>query len=819
MNGLLQDVRYALRQLRKQPGLAAIIVLTLGLGVGANTAIFSVLNGWLLRPLPVMKPEQIVVLASQGNGGSRGKFSYLDLQDFRKQAETFSALYAYEFGAAGLTANGKANEFVYSAVTGNYFSALGLRPALGRLSLPGEGETPGEPLFVVLDYSFWQRKLAGDPGIVGKQVLFNGKSATVIGVAPRGFHGSLFAFEMDGYVPLSAIADSAESHLWTDREDRELFVQGRLKPGVSLVQARNSVGLIAKRLANQYPVSNKGITVRVIPESLARPAPLVASFAPIIAGMFLTLAGLVLLLACVNVAGIFLARASGRQHEMAVRAAVGAGPGRLIRQVLTESLLVAALGGVAGALIGDWALTLAGSLLYSVTTTPNFGYHMDCPFDLKVFAYTLAAAVLTGVVVGMWPALRARRTDVNATLHRAGPAGSSGGQRFRSALVVGQLAGSLMLLVVAGLFVRSLAHAERTYLGFDPDHVLTVLLDPHQIGYDQARANGFYQELRRRLESTPGVQAVSFASALPMEIPGKSSVIYLPSHPLAPEERPPSISSSSIDPAYFGTMRTPVLRGRAFADSDNVNAPAVAIVNQAMANQLWPNEDAIGRRFSLKGSAGPFLQVVGIADDGQYLFVSPDRQPYFYLPLKQNNSSFRSLLVRTSVPPESLIPVVQEQIRSLAPDLPLIDVRSMEQVVQGLGGLFIFRLAASLAAVIGILGLVLAVVGVYGVVAYSAAQRTSEFGIRMALGARPGHIAELVLRQGVWLVSVGALIGLLAAGGLAHAMKKLVVGIGVTDPLTFVTVTLLLAGTALLACYIPARRAAKVDPIVALRYE
>ena len=466
---LLQDIRFGLRMLAKNPGFTAIAVLTLALGIGANTAIFSVLNGWIFRPLPVRAPQQIMVLAfSQHERGS--KFSYLDLLDFQKQADTFSDLFAYVTGVAGLSADGNASEFAYSAVTGNYFSALGLKPALGRLFVPGEGERPGEERLVVLGYSYWQRRFGGDPGIVGKQVRLNGETVTVIGVTPAEFHGTFFAFDMDGYLGLGTAMsmDRDASGFWTDRHDRRLMALGRLKRGVSLAQAQSTLEVIAGRLAAQYPGTNQKVTVRVIPERLARPAPFVTSFVPVIASLFLVLPALVLLLACMNVANILLARATVRQREMAIRAAVGAGRGRLVRQMLTESLLLALLGGIGGVLLGEWAIRVSGSLLHSITTTTsNIGFKLDTSLDWRVFAYALGAAVLTGIFVGVWPAFRAGRVDVNAVLHGGGPGDSAGLGRhgIRSLLVVAQVAGSLMLLIVAGLFVRNLKRAEHMYLG------------------------------------------------------------------------------------------------------------------------------------------------------------------------------------------------------------------------------------------------------------------------------------------------------------------------------------------------------------------
>jgi predicted permease len=516
-----------------------------------------------------------------------------------------------------------------------------------------------------------------------------------------------------------------------------------------------------------------------------------------------------------------LARAAVRQREMAIRAAVGARRWRLIRQMLTETLLLALLGGLTGVLLGKWAISTSGSFLHSVTTTPNFGYSMDCSFDWKVFSYTLAAAVLAGMFVGVWPAYRASRADVNTVLHDGSRSDAiEGGHRsLRGILVVAQLAGALTLLIVAGLFVHSLNRAENIFLGFDPKHVLTVLIDPHQIGYDQTRTKTFYRELKERVGALPGVQFASFATSVPMEVPASGSSTYVETHPLAPDQEPPEISSNSVDPAYFQTMGVPLFEGRSFTDSDDDKARLVAVVNQAMARNLWPSEDSIGKRFSIKSATGPFIEVIGVAADGQYMFVSPEHQPYFYLPLAQNYSSFRSLQIRSSVPPESLIPDVQQVIRNVEPDLPLIDVRTMDQVVQGLGGLFIFRLAASLAAVMGLLGLVLAVVGVYGVVSFSVTRRTREIGIRMALGADRDDILKLVSKQGLRLVIAGVVVGVVVASIVTRAIGKLLMGVSATDPATYTLVVILLSAVTLLAGWIPARRATRVDPMVALRYE
>jgi predicted permease len=824
LENLIQDVGYGLRMAAKSRGLTAILAITLALGIGVNTAIFSVLNGWLLRPLPVRAPEQIMYLAFQPKGTSESKFSYPDLQDFQKQADAFSDLFAYVFSGGGFSTGGVATEFVASAVTGNYFSALGVKPLLGRLLLPGEGEKPGEELLVVLGYSFWQKRFGGDVAVVGKRVLINGQPAMVIGVTPKEFHGTFFAFDMDGYLSLNAVPlVQGLSGFWTDRGGRELMVLGRLKPGIGIAQAESSLAVIAQRLATQYPATNKDFTVRVIPERLARPAPFVTNFVAAIASLFLVLPALVLLLACLNVANILLARMTARQREMAIRAALGAGPGRLIRQMLTETLLLALLGGIGGVVLGEWAISASGSMLHSVTSSSSgIAYHLDYGFDWRVFAYTLGAVVLSGIFLGVWPAFRAGRVDLNTVLHEGGRSDSGGAGRhgLRGVLLVAQVAGSLMLLIVAGLFIRSLERAEHMYLGFDPDHVLNLMLDVRQIGYDETRAKALFRELKDRVRAMPGVQSASLAFTVPLGMPSPGSPIYVEGHPVAPGQVVPGVSFNSIDPEYFETMRVPLLEGRTFRDSDNETAPPVAIVDQTMAKKFWPNQDPIGKRFSMKSPTGPFIEVVGLARDGQTEWhFSTEPNAYFYLPLAQNFTAFLSLQVRTTVPPESLLRGVQGQIHDLAPDLPIFDARTMQQGIHGLGGLFVFRLAASLAGVMGILGLTLATVGVYGVVSFGAAQRTREIGIRMALGATRRGILAAIIRQGLQFTLIGVAAGLAGAFALSRLLRSMLVGVKPGDPGTFIGVSLLLLAVALLASYLPARRATKVDPMVALRYE
>src|SRR5215813_7855035 len=816
-----RDIRFGIRMLAKSWGLTLVVTITLALGIGVNTAVFSVLNGWLLRPLPVPMPGRIVVLASQQKGRTDSQFSYPAFEDLRRQADSFSDLFVFALGVGALSNQGKAVEFAYSAVSSNYFSTLGVKPACGQFFLPGESDKQANELLVVLGYAYWKKTFGGNCNVVGRQVRVNGAPATVIGVVPQEFHGTLFAFEMDGYLPIAVLSKDRDSHnFWDDRHVRPLNILGRLKSGVSNSQAQTSMDVIARRVSAAFPESDEGLSIRIIPERLARPAPLIASFVPVIAGLFLSLAGLVLLLACMNVTNIVLARSISRQHELAVRAALGAGRSRLISQLLAECLLLALLGGLVGAAIGEWALGVSGSFLRSATSTTNFSYTFDSSFDWRVFTYTFVLTLLAGVFVGIWPVVRLDRVDLRGILHESA-SDATGGNRNgpRRALVIAQLSGSLALLVVAGLFVRSLKHAEHMYLGFDPRNVVNIMLDPRQIGYDEARSEDFYRLLKERVRSLPGVDSVSLSYVVPLEYPGHSAQVYVDGKPIAVGERPPTISFNSIDPAYFDVMRVPLLRGRGFSDLDSANALPIAIVNQTMAKMLWQGEEPIGRRFSIKGSTGPFIEVAGVAADGQYLFLSPQLQPYFYVPLSQNRSSFGSIQVRSSIPTVLLNSLIQAQIRALAPDLPTIDVRSMEQVVQGLAGLFIFRLAASLSAVLGVVGLVLSIVGLHGVVYFDVSQRAREIGIRMALGAERQAVLALVFNAGLRLIGVGILFGLIFTLLLTQALQKLLIGVSALDPITYIAISVLLAAVTLLACYIPAHLATRVDPAVALRHE
>jgi predicted permease len=825
MQTFWQDMKYAMRALRSSPSFAIIAVVTLGLGMAVNTTVFSVINGLLLRSLPVPHPEQITVLAMK-QAGAEGfqAFSYPDYQDIRSQASSSGEVFGYRTTLVGLIADGKGDHCVLSRVTGNYFSALGIKPAVGRLILPSEGQTPGADPVLVLGYRYWQKRFGGDRSVIGKQVQVDDHPVTIIGVTPKDFQGTYAFLDMDGYVPISSLTglggDEASQELWTHRERRTLSLMARLKPGVDLPYAKAALDVIAKRIAEQHPETDKGIALQIYPERLARPEPDPDNTIPNVSLAFTVLAALVLLVACFNIANVLLVRATVRQREMAIRAAIGAGRMRLIRQYLTESLALAVLGGGAGLLMGWWASGFLSALPLGTDLPITFNFQPD----IRVYLFTLAAVIVTGAVVGITPALRVARIDVNSML-REGGRGSSDGRRrhlVRNALVMAQVAGSLLLLIVAGLFIRSAGKVREIDLGLNPAQVIDVPVDVHQLGYTEQQGRAFYREAEERLRALPGVVSVGQAFSVPLGLISSSSRVTVEGHPLETGQPEPSVLYNMISPDYFETLRVPLHRGRVFAKADSEKAAKVAVINEAMAKKFWPNEDVLGKRFRLSGAQGlenGFIEIVGVVQDGKYRGVVEEPQPFFYVPLEQSYMPLRTFHVRTSVPPESMEVQIAAELQNLAPGLPISGVRTLKEDLEGINGYLFFHLGAQLTAAMGALGLILAVVGVYSVVSYAAVQRTHEIGIRMALGAKPRDILRMVLSQSLIMIGLGLGIGLAIAFAGTRLLASLLVGVKSNDPATFIVVVGTLVSVALLACWLPARRATQTSPLVALRYE
>lgn len=816
--GITQDVRYGLRMLARNPGFTTVAALTLALGIGLNTAIFSMVNTLVFRPLPVSHPEQIYTFAAQGKSGGNG-FSYQDLADIRKQTpELFSGIAGLQIlGATGLSIGGKNERIWTDFVTGNFFEITGVHPALGRFILPSEGQVAGADPVLVLTYPFWKEHLGADPAIVGKQASVNGRLVTIVGVAPEGFRPISTLINSDAYMPLGmAVVDNqTKSDFLSDRNDKNLILVGRIRAGVTQERIRSGLDVVAKRLAAGYPKADDWQALNAFPLPAIGPSDDPGSGLGVVGALFLILAAMVLMLACVNVANLLLARASVRRRETAIRAAWGAGRGRLIGQLLTESLLLSLLGGLGGVVVG-----LAGNRVLS-----SLPLHMDVPiildfrFDWRVFMYAFGLALVAGVIAGIVPAWRATAGDLNEVLHGSGRTTTAGGHGFRKALVVAQVAGSLMLLIVAGLFVRSLFGVQRSDLGFDPAHVLNIPLDPGLAGYSETQSYEFLDKVLEQVRTLPGVQSASVAAAVPFGGHNLGANIVVEGQSTPSGQQTPSAGYNLVSPGYLKTLGIRLLNGRGIGETDRQNSTRVALINQIMAERFWPGKDPVGRRFSMEDDPAHPLEVVGVVRNSRTSDLMSPEGPFFYMPFAQKPALPVILQVRAYGEPESLVQEVSGRIRSLAPALPLSNAETMIDALDTPNGLWLFRLGAGLAAAMGILGLLLAVIGVYGVVSYMTEQRTQEIGIRLALGARRAEILRMIVRQGVLLVVPGTAIGVLAAFALARLARSLLVGVSPADPLTFGGISVLLTTVALAASLIPARRATRVDPMVALRNE
>jgi predicted permease len=823
LDTLRQDAQFAWRQIRRAPAFAATATLLLALGIGANTAIFSVINGFL-RPLPVPEADRIVVVAAiklDDPTGLRYEFSFPALEEYRRSATVFSDILAYDVRFGGITVQGKTTSFVSQGVTGNFFSGLGVVPAAGRLLVPGEGEHESVERILVLGHSFWERRFGADPGVVGSIVRIDGMPTRIIGVAPKGFRGLFEGVDMEGYVPIGrGIAHVSGREYLTNRSHRNLTMVARLRAGASIEQAQAAVEVIASRLAAAHPATEGDTTVRVIPEPLARPIPLTkwVTLLPLLRAMLLTLAGVVLLIACMNVANLQLVRAMARQREMAVRAALGSGRSRLVRLLLVESSMLAIGGTALGLLAGA---TASSALARSIQVGFEAPTLLDFGPDWRLFVYAAIVAAATTLSVGALPAWRASRAQVADLLHDGGRAASAGAgrQRTTGALVIAQIAGSALLLIVAGVFVRTLQQAQRIDLGFDPASVTTARLDPANLGYSRERGVEFYEELARRLASGPGVEQAANSFSQPLGYIFGGYDAYPVSSGRRRDDAQNVMGCNSVTPEFFTLLRIPIVRGRVFDDRDDIESPRVAIVNEQMAQRFWPGQDPLGQQIVVPETGPAPWQIVGIARMAKYYAVFEPPMPYFYLPQAQNPSLLRMVYVRSSRPSEEVAAFIEQTVRAIEPDLPIADLRSYTRGIAGNFGVVLFRAGAIQATAMGVLGLILAVVGMYGLVSYRTAQRSREIGIRLALGAQPRDVRGIVLRQGVAVAAWGIAIGLALAGGFVLVLDRLVMATSSLDLLTFGGVAGLLAATALVASDIPARRATRTDPVVVLRHE
>ncbi|HEY6846443.1 MAG TPA: ABC transporter permease [Terracidiphilus sp.] len=820
MGTLFQDLRFAFRQLGRAPSFAITAVLTLALGIGANTAIFSLVNSLLLRPLPVQNPGQVAELAEAlGKGPMFPNFSLPEFKQVRAEAShSFSGIAAATMGLDGISIKGQQPERILTTyVSGNFFRVLGLKPAAGRLFLPSEGEVVGQDPVIVLSYDYWKEKFNADRAVVGRPVTVDGRPFTIIGVSPKEFHGVQTFANVEAYLPVSELGiESAQADTLTNWQNRGFNLYARLQPGVSFEQASADMAVVARDLIRLQPVAEKGLALAAFPEPTMRIPTGNGGSIFIMAGLFLSLAIMVLLLACVNVANLVLVRATVREREMAIRSALGAKRSRLMRQMITESVLLALIGGLAGVVLGMWA---SNGLSY-INPHADLPLNLKFSFDWRIFFYSFATALLAGVVVGLAPAMRMAKANVSGVLRESGRGVSGGRHWFRDALVALQIAASLVLLVVASLFVRSLTAMESMDFGFKPDGVLNLVFDSSEVGMTDQQARDLGRSILARVHQLAGVEAVSHASNVPLGYFGNGGdVVTIDGAPPPADPNALGVGFNVVSPEYFTVMGIDVLRGRSLAEQDDEHGRDVAVISQAMAHKFWPNQNALGRTFHMATVKDSKIEVVGVVGDAEFqVYAGGKTQPFLYLPYAQHivGNSLMALQLRTAHDPMALAPEVQKAIHDLAPGLPIFQVQTMRQGLYTFNGLLLFQIGATLAAIMGGLGLTLAVIGLYGVVSYAVSRRVHEIGLRMALGASRSMVFRMIYQQSILMISGGLAVGLGLALAVARAVGSFVV-VNVFDPTTYIGVALVLGLAALGSCYLPARRAMAIEPMVALR--
>jgi predicted permease len=823
MESLRQDIRYGVRQLLKSRGFTFIAILTLALGIGANTAIFTVVNTIFLHPLPVKDPNHLmgIFTTDQRNRGGLNSFlpiSQPNAKDVAERARSFSSVMMFTGAGVSLTIDGKPQSFGAELVSGNFFDVLGVQAALGRTFRPDEDQ-PGAAGVVVLTHGVWERYFASNPNIIGKNVLLNGQGFTVVGVMPRGFKGTAVLGGPDMWVPMAThdqVLAGVLKDMYNDRRFLNFFAVGRLKAGVTIDQARAELKNVGSQLEHDFPTPNKGRSFTVVPLLESTLNPNVQGQAERAGELMMGVVGLVLLIACANISNLLLARAAGRKREISIRLAIGASRARIVTQLLTESVLLALAGGV----VGLGVAFLARDLLWSFR--PPFlqqSTNMELSLDGHVLFFTLLISLGTGVIFGLMPALHASRPNLVSELKERGGSEMFSGRRFgvRSAFVMLQFALSLVALIGAGLFLVSLRNAQKIEPGFDTHNLGMLSFDLGSLNYDPARMREFQRRAVEAAQTLPGVKSVTLATNVPLFGGTAISRSVFPEGEEGTSTRNGILTQTdNVAPDYFLTLGISILRGRQFDSSDREESPKVAIINEAAAHRFWPDQDPVGKRFKFFGE--PYVvQVVGVAHDAKYGTLGEEPTPYMYLPLIQTPSPALTLFFRSSGDPRSVLASVRERVQALDRNLPLTNVWPIGEVISQ--ALWAAKFAAGLLSIFAALAMILAAIGVYGVVAYSVGQRVREIGIRMALGAKRQDILGMIIRQSSVSLVIGLVVGFIAAFALARMITTLLYEVRPGSPLPFALLPALLALVGLIATYIPARRATKVNPIVALRQE
>ncbi|HEX7180315.1 MAG TPA: ABC transporter permease [Thermoanaerobaculia bacterium] len=812
MENLIQDLRYSWRQMLKSPGFTLAILVCLALGIGANSATFSFAKSLLSPPSEVKNPDQLVRLFIESSSGLKfGSFSYPDYKDLRDQNQVFSELAVDTPTPLHMSIDGRNERFWGSLVSANYFKTLGVEIAKGRGFEPAEDAGPGAYPVVILSHGFWERRFGSDPGVLGSTISLNGHPFTIIGIAPEGFSGSNVGLRSELWVPLMMYQViipnrdiEARGQFWLS------YVIGRLKPGVSIQQAKAAVDATMSRLKEAYPETNIGKTVALYPEESASLHPMMRGAFIGFLGLMFAVVGFVLLLACSNVAGLLMARSAVRRREVAVRMALGISRGRLIRQLLTESVVLAFGAGILGLLL-NLVLTRA---LQSFQPSFDIPISVEPKLDLVVLGFTLLVAVFTGILFGLAPALQLTRTNLVASLKEGSPASGSASVWFRKALVIGQVCLSMILLLGASLALQSFKNAHDVDFGFRPDHVLIASVDLDLQGYNEQSGRQFIRTLRERLKGLPGVTAVSYANSIPLSLNRQQAFVIPQGSELVEGSDRPIVGYNVVGPDYSTAMGTSLLQGRGFSPADGTNGPPVALINETFAKKFWPNENPVGKRVT---SFGDELQVVGVVQDGKYFSLGEDPTPYLYVPLERYYRGNLTLIVRSASNPSSLLESVRREVNTLDPKLPVYNLKTMDQHLSV--ALLPARLAAIIVSLFALLALFLSSVGLFAIVSYWVSQRAREIAIRKAIGATLGHLMQLVLWQGLSLAIIGMVVGLTIGAGLASLISGLLYGMPGSSPGPYLTAAATLLVVVVLATLLPVRKAVRVDVVQALRGE